>query len=67
MTNAFYITMHKGAQAATDALGVDLLSQGAPKFYPERQVSALDTDSFHQVERIVDETVVFWAMIAERT
>ena len=29
-TDAFYITMHKGAEAAAKALGVDLVFQGAP-------------------------------------
>jgi hypothetical protein len=54
MTDAFYITVHKGAQAAADVLGVKLLFQGAPKFDPERQVSVSDADSFHQVEHMVD-------------
>ena len=54
MADAFYITVHKGAQAVADTLGVDLLFQGAPKFDPERQVRALNADSFHQVERMVD-------------
>jgi hypothetical protein len=33
--------------------------QGAPKFYPGRQVSVLDADSFHQVEHMVDKTERF--------
>ena len=33
-TDAFYITMRKGAEAAADALGVDLVFQGAPDFNP---------------------------------
>src|ERR1700742_1782611 len=41
-TDAFYITMHKGAQAAADALGVNLVFQGAPKFDPEQQVPVLN-------------------------
>ena len=41
-TDAFYITMHKGAQAAADALGVDLVFQGAPEFNPVQQVPVLD-------------------------
>ncbi len=40
-TDAFYITMHKGAQAAADALGVELLFQGAPEFNPTLQVPVL--------------------------
>lgn len=41
-TDAFYITMRKGAQAAADALGVQLLFQGAPEFNPVLQVPVLD-------------------------
>jgi ribose transport system substrate-binding protein len=44
-TDAFYITMHKGAQAAADALGVNLVFQGAPKFDPEQQVPVLNAVS----------------------
>src|SRR4051794_39877642 len=40
-TDAFYITMRKGAQAAADALGVELLFQGAPDFNPVTQVPVL--------------------------
>ena len=41
-TDAFYITMHKGAQAAADALGDTLVFQGAPDFNPVVQVPVLD-------------------------
>lgn len=41
-TDGFYITMRKGAQAAADALGVDLVFQGAPDFNPVTQVPVLD-------------------------
>lgn len=41
-TDAFYITMRKGAQAAADALGVTLVFQGAPDFNPVLQVPVLD-------------------------
>jgi ribose transport system substrate-binding protein len=41
-TDAFYITMHKGAQAAADALGDTLNFQGAPDFNPVTQVPVLD-------------------------
>ncbi|MET3898016.1 ribose transport system substrate-binding protein [Devosia sp. UYZn731] len=41
-TDAFYITMEKGAQAAADALGVNLVFQGAPDFNPVTQVPVLD-------------------------
>ncbi|MBV8901932.1 MAG: substrate-binding domain-containing protein [Verrucomicrobia bacterium] len=41
-TDPFYITMHKGAQAAAQALGVDLVFQGAPEFNPVTQVPVLN-------------------------
>src|SRR6202795_4729989 len=41
-TDAFYITMRKGAQAAADALGVDFVFQGAPDFNPVTQVPVRD-------------------------
>ncbi|MCO5081593.1 MAG: ABC transporter substrate-binding protein [Rhizobiaceae bacterium] len=41
-TDAFYITMRKGAQAAADALGVELVFQGGPEFNPTVQVPVLD-------------------------
>ena len=41
-TDAFYITMHRGAQAAADALGDTLVFQGAPDFNPVTQVPVLD-------------------------
>jgi ribose transport system substrate-binding protein len=41
-TDAFYITMRKGAQDAADALGVTLVFQGAPDFNPVTQVPVLD-------------------------
>jgi ribose transport system substrate-binding protein len=41
-TDAFYITMHKGADAAAKALGVDLVFQGAPDFNPVTQVPVLN-------------------------
>ena len=41
-TDAFYITMHKGAQAAADALGDTLVFQGAPDFNPVTQTPVLD-------------------------
>ncbi|HFD16475.1 MAG TPA: sugar ABC transporter substrate-binding protein [Rhodospirillales bacterium] len=40
-TDAFYITMRKGAQVAADALGVELLFQGGPEFNPTVQVPVL--------------------------
>ena len=41
-TDAFYITMHRGAAAAAKALGVKLVFQGAPAFNPVQQVPVLD-------------------------
>jgi ribose transport system substrate-binding protein len=41
-TDAFYITMHKGADQAAKALGVDLVFQGAPDFNPVTQVPVLN-------------------------
>src|SRR5436305_6343806 len=41
-TDGFYITMRKGAQAAADPLGVNLVFQGAPDFNPVTQVPVLD-------------------------
>ncbi len=41
-TDAFYITMHRGAQDAAKALGVDLVFQGAPEFNPVQQTPVLD-------------------------
>jgi ribose transport system substrate-binding protein len=41
-TDAFYITMHKGADAAAKALGVTLVFQGAADFNPVTQVPVLN-------------------------
>jgi ribose transport system substrate-binding protein len=41
-TDAFYITMHRGAQAAAAALGDTLSFQGASDFNPVTQVPVLD-------------------------
>ncbi|HEY0794125.1 MAG TPA: ABC transporter substrate-binding protein [Chthoniobacterales bacterium] len=41
-TDPFYITMRRGAQAAADALGVELVFQGAPDFNPVTQVPVLN-------------------------
>jgi hypothetical protein len=59
--------MHHGAQPAADVFGADPLFQGAPKLDPERQVSVLNTGSFHQVECMVDRIGDLWTMIIERT
>jgi ribose transport system substrate-binding protein len=41
-TDAFYITMNKGAQAAAEALGITVDFQGAPNFNPVEQIPVLD-------------------------
>lgn len=41
-TDAFYITMHKGAEAAAKVLGVNLVFQGGASFNPVTQVPVLD-------------------------
>ncbi|MBB4006240.1 ABC transporter substrate-binding protein [Allorhizobium taibaishanense] len=41
-TDAFYITMRKGAEAAAKAVGATLVFQGAPDFNPVTQVPVLD-------------------------
>jgi ribose transport system substrate-binding protein len=41
-SDAFYITMHKGAQAAADVLGVDLLFQGPPEWNVVQQVPVIN-------------------------
>jgi len=40
--DGFYVTMHKGAQAAADALGVDLIYQGAAEWNVSLQVPILE-------------------------
>ena len=52
-TDAFYITMRKGAQAAADALGVELVFQGAPEFNPVLQVPVLDAVIARQPDAIL--------------
>ena len=41
-TDAFYITMNKGAQAAAEALGIEVDFQGAEDFNPTLQIPVLD-------------------------
>ena len=52
-TDAFYITMRKGAQLAADALGVELLFQGAPDFNPTLQVPVLSAVIARQPDAIL--------------
>ena len=41
-TDAFYISMRKGAEAAAEAVGAKLVFQGAPDFNPVTQTPVLD-------------------------
>lgn len=52
-TDAFYITMHKGAQKAADALGMELIFQGAPEFNPTLQVPVLQAVIARQPDAIL--------------
>jgi ribose transport system substrate-binding protein len=52
-TDAFYITMERGARHAADALGVELLFQGAPEFNPTLQVPVLDAVIARQPDAIL--------------
>ncbi len=52
-TDAFYITMRKGAQHAADALGVELLFQGGPEFNPTVQVPVLNAVIARQPDAIL--------------
>ena len=52
-TDAFYITMRKGAQAAADNLGVELIFQGAPEFNPTLQVPVLNAVIGQQPDAIL--------------
>ena len=52
-TDPFYITMNRGAQAAADALGVELVFQGAPNFNPVEQVPVLDALIARQPDAIL--------------
>jgi len=52
-TDAFYITMNKGAQAAGKALGVDVDFQGAEDFNPTLQIPVLDAVIARKPDAIV--------------
>ncbi len=52
-TDAFYITMRKGAEAAAEALGVELVFQGGPEFNPVVQVPVLDAMIARQPDAIL--------------
>jgi ribose transport system substrate-binding protein len=52
-TDAFYITMRKGAEMAAKAVGCDLLFQGAPEFNPTLQVPVLQAVIARQPDAIL--------------
>jgi ribose transport system substrate-binding protein len=52
-TDAFYITMRKGAEAAAKAVGAELVFQGAPDFNPVTQVPVLDAVIAKQPDAIL--------------
>src|SRR5918999_4240737 len=52
-TDAFYITMRKGAEHAAEALGADLIFQGGPDFSETVQVPVLDAVIARQPDAIL--------------
>jgi ribose transport system substrate-binding protein len=52
-TDAFYITMRKGAEMAAKAVGCELLFQGAPDFNPTTQVPVLQAVIARQPDAIL--------------
>lgn len=52
-TDAFYITMNRGAQAAAEALGINVDFQGAEEFNPTLQVPVLDAVIARQPDAIL--------------
>lgn len=52
-TDAFYITMRKGAEHAAEALGVELVFQGGPEFNPTVQVPVLNAVIARQPDAIL--------------
>jgi ribose transport system substrate-binding protein len=52
-TDAFYITMRKGAEHAAAALGVELIFQGGPDFNPTVQVPVLNAVTARQPDAIL--------------
>ena len=52
-TDAFYITMRKGAEHAANALGVDFIFQGAPEFNATLQVPVLNAVIARQPDAIL--------------
>jgi ribose transport system substrate-binding protein len=52
-TDAFYITMNKGAQAAAEALGITVEFQGAEEFNPTLQIPVLEAVIASQPDAIL--------------
>jgi len=52
-TDAFYITMNKGAQAAAEALGIEVDFQGAEDFNPTLQIPVLEAVVARQPDAIL--------------
>jgi len=52
-TDAFYITMNKGAQAAAEALGIEVDFQGAEDFNPTLQIPILEAVIARQPDAIL--------------
>ena len=52
-TDAFYITMDKGAQAAAEALGINYAFQGAEEFNPTLQIPVLEAVIARQPDAIL--------------
>ena len=52
-TDAFYITMNRGAQAAAEALGIDVSFQGAEEFNASLQVPVLEAVIARQPDAIL--------------
>ena len=55
-SDAFYITMHRGAQAAADALGVDLIFQGPSEWNAVQQVPVLNAVIARKPDAITRQT-----------
>jgi len=52
-TDAFYVTMHKGADAAATALGVKLIWEGAPEWSYAKQTPILNAMVARRVQAII--------------
>lgn len=52
-TDAFYVTMHKGAEAAAKALGVKLIWEGAPEWSYAKQTPILNAMVARHVQALI--------------